>query len=115
MDWQSILATVWAAMNSPAGITAMAGVVLWLLNRLYTAKPLWAEYEGTLIAAVKQAEKLVPDDSPNKSLARLDAALKYALQVYESAKGRKATQAEVAELTNGIQMVHSDLEAGGQL
>jgi len=115
MDWTLILTTVWNALNSPAGITAMASLLIWGLNRLYAAKPLWAEYEGTLIAAVKQAEKLVPDDSPNKSLARLDTALKYVIGVYEEAKGRKATKAEVAQLTNGLQLVHAELEAGGQL
>lgn len=115
MDWTMIITTLWSALNSPAGITAMASVVLWGLNRLYTAKPLWAEYEGTLIAAVKFAEKSIDDSTTNKGLARLDAALKYALTVYESAKGRKATQAEVAQLTNGLQIVHAELEAGGQL
>jgi hypothetical protein len=64
-----------------------------------------------VIAGVKFAEKQIPDDSPNKGLARLDAALKYVLTVYESAQGRKATPAEVADLTNGIQITHAQLEA----
>ena len=32
---------LWAALNTPAGITAMAGVLIWLLNRLYAAQPTW--------------------------------------------------------------------------
>jgi hypothetical protein len=37
------------------------------------------------------------------------------LTVYESAQGRKATAAEVADLTNGIQITHAKLEANEAL
>ena len=50
MDWTTILGTVWSVINSPAGITVMASVVIYVLNKLYTAKPALAAYEGTLIA-----------------------------------------------------------------
>ena len=115
MAWDSILLSVWSAVNSPLGITMVAGALLWVLNKLYSVKPLWQQYEGAVIAAVKYAEKAVPDDSANTSLARLDAALKYVLQVYESAQGRKATEKEIADLTNGIQITHAQLEAKDQL
>jgi hypothetical protein len=115
MDWTTILATVWAALNSPTGITAMASVLIWALNKLYATKPLWQQFEGTVIAGVKFAEKQIDDTTPNKGLARLDAALKYVLTVYESAQGRKATAAEVADLTNGIQITHAKLEANESL
>jgi hypothetical protein len=115
MDWTTILATLWAALNSPAGITAMAGVLIWALNKLYATKPLWQQYEGAVIAGVKFAEKEIPDDTPNKGLARLDAALRYVLKVYESAQGRKARASEVADLTNGIQVTHAQLEMRGAL
>ncbi|MFQ5419717.1 MAG: hypothetical protein ACE5EY_05075, partial [Anaerolineae bacterium] len=49
----------------------------------------WAAFEGAIISGVKFAEKQVPDGTPNKGRARLDAALKYVLKVYEEAKGRK--------------------------
>lgn len=39
MDWTTILGTVWSVINSPAGITVMASVVIYVLNKLYTAKP----------------------------------------------------------------------------
>ena len=71
---EKALGIVWDVMNSPAGITAMAGVFLWLLNRLYAKKPLWKRFEGSIISAVRFAEKEIPDDTPGKSLARLDAA-----------------------------------------
>lgn len=115
MDWTNTLETLWAVLNSPAGITVMASALLWMLNKIYAAKPLWQQYEGALISAVKFAEKAIPDDTPNKSVARLDTALRYFLQVYESSQGRKATEKEISDLTNGLQIVHAKLEAGDQL
>ena len=115
MNWTGMLSGLWAVVNSPAGITLLATALLWLLGRLYAAKPLWQQYEGEIISAVKWAEKEIPDGTPNAGLARLDAALKMVVAVYEQARGRVATAAEVANLKNGIQVVHSDLEAAGTL
>jgi hypothetical protein len=115
MNAEEILILVWTAVNILVGITVVVGVFLWLLNRLYAAKPGWAAYEGAIISAVKFAEKEVPDDTPSKGLARLDAALKYVLKVYEEANGKRASAKTVAELKEGIQLVHNDLEKAGTL
>ena len=115
MNASSILETIWTVLNSPVGIAAIAGLLLWLLNRLYAAKPAWAKYEGTIIAAVRQAEKAVDDQTPNKSMARLDKALQYVLRVYEQVEGKSASDSVKAELAEGIQILHNDLEADGQL
>jgi hypothetical protein len=115
MDWQGILTTIWDALNSPVGIAAVAGLLLWLLNRLYAAKPGWAKYEGAIIAGVKFAEKQIPDDAESKGLRRLDAALRYVLKAYEEATGRRATAKVAAELKEGIQVKHAELEAAGNL
>jgi len=111
MNTADILKLVWEALNTPAGITVMAGLFLWLLNRLYAARPGWAAFEGAIISAVKFAEKEIPDGTPNKGLARLDAALK----VYEEARGRKPSARTVAELKEGIRIVHNELEKAGTL
>jgi len=115
MNWTAILELVWKLLNSPAGITAMAGVMLYLLNRLYTKKPLWAQFEGTIISAIKFAEKKILDGTPNKGLARLDAALKYVIGVYEKMKGKTPDAATTQELKEGIQIIHDKLEAAGTL
>lgn len=115
MNWTGLLSGLWAVVNSPAGITLLATVLLWLLGRLYTARPLWQQYEGEIISAVKWAEKEIPDETPNAGLARLDVALKLVVAVYEKARGRTATAAEVANLRNGIQLTHAELEAAGNL
>lgn len=115
MDMQMILEGIWSAVNSPIGIGAIAAVALWLLNRLYAARPQWQSYEGSIIAAIKFAEQEIPDDVPNKGLARLDAALRYVLQVYEEVNKRIASAKVVAELKEGIQIKHAELEKAGQL
>ena len=115
MDGKGILETVWAVLNSPAGIAAIAGLILWLLNRRYAAKPAWAKYEGAIISGIKYAEKQIPNDAANKSLARLDAALGYVLKVYQEANKRSASAKEIAEIKDGISVVHNELEAEGTL
>lgn len=110
-----VLQTIWQAINSPIGIAAVAGLVLWLLNRLYALKPAWKRFEGTIIAAIKYAEKQIPDDVDNKALNRLDAALRYVVKVYEEATDKQATPKIVADLKEGIQIKHAELEAAEAL
>ena len=115
MNWETILQSVWELLNSPVGIAAIAGMVLWLLNRLYAAKPAWAKYEGTIIAAVRQAEKAIDDNTPNKSMARLNNALQYVLRIYEQVEGKSASDSVKAELAEGIQILHNELQSDGVL
>jgi hypothetical protein len=115
MNVEEILKLVWTAMNTPFGIALAAGVFLWLLNRLYASKPKWAAYEGAIISGVKFAEKEVPDDTPNKGLARLNTALKYVLKVYQEVNGQRPSPEVRADLKEGIQIVHHDLEKAGTL
>ncbi|MBN2583067.1 MAG: hypothetical protein JXL80_08360 [Planctomycetes bacterium] len=115
MDWNGIWQVIWNVLNSPAVIAVLAGGLLIVLNRLYAAKPTWQAFEGTIIAAVKWAEKEIPDDTPNKAFNRLNAALNYVLKVYQEARGKPADAKTQAELREGIQIVHAELEASGNL
>ena len=115
MNVETITNGIWTVLNSPVVVMVLAGGLLWLLNRLYAAKPAWQAFEGTIIAGVKWAEKEIPDDAPNKSLSRLDAALNYVLRVYEEARGKQADTQTQAQLREGIQIVHAELEASGNL
>ena len=81
MNWQLILETIWAAVNSPAAIAAAAGLLIWLLNRLYAAKPEWKKFEGAIITAIELAEHEIPDTAENKGLKRLAAALQFARKI----------------------------------
>ena len=106
---------VWDFLNSAPGIAILAGLLLYVLNRIYAKKPLWEQFEGVIINAVKTAEKAIPDKTPNRSAARLDAALKLVVAAYEEYARRRASDAEVLALKNGISIVHNNLDAAGTL
>ena len=115
MDVTAILETIWSVVNSPAIIALLAGGLLWLLNKLYAKQPLWKQYEGTIIAGIKAAEKAIPDKTENKAARRLDEALKYVLAIITEREKRLATENEKAAIAEGIQIMHADLEAKGAL
>lgn len=110
-----ILTILWEILNTPAVITAFAGVLLWLLNRLYQSKPAWQAYEGAIIRGIRWAEKEIPDGTPNSHLARADQALKYTLALYEKIRGRPADGKAILDLQQGIEVLHAELEAAGAL
>ena len=105
-----MLNTLWEMWNSPFGITVAATVAIYFLNIVFNRKPAWAAYKGTVIAAIRYAEKAIDDKTENKSLARLDEALKYVIKVIEEAEGRKVTGPELQEIKEGIQIVHNEIE-----
>ena len=107
--------TILTALNSPIIIAALAGLLLWSLNRLYASRPGWAKYEGSIISAIKFAEQKISDTVESKGLKRLDAALKYVTKIYEEANGRRASNKVVADLKEGIQLTHNKLDAEGTL
>ena len=115
MHWQTVWDVIWAALNSPVGITTVASLALWALNKIYAAKPEWQQYEGALIKAVRWAEREIPDDTANKHMKRADSALRYALAAYERMNGFRASQRMREQLAQGIEIVHSDLEGAGLL
>ena len=102
MNYENIL----QLLNSPLVISGIAAVVLWGLTKLYTKKPLWEAYEGTIISAVKWAEKFIDDDTENAGLKKLDCALKYVIRVYEEYTKKRASAKVVQELKEGVQIVH---------
>ena len=97
---------LWVFINSPFGITIVVGI----FANVIAMKPLWKRYEGTIIAAIKYAEKLIPDDTENKSKARLDAALKYVLEIFERVNQRSITEKEKHELIEGINLTHDKID-----
>ena len=115
MNWEFIGGVVWAALNSPVGITMAASAALWLLNKVYAARPEWQKYEGALIKAVRWAEKEIPDGTTNQHLKRADLALQYVLAAYERINGFRADSRTREQLAQGVEIVHSDLEVSGAL
>ena len=94
----------------------IAALVRWLAGWLLTTTGLkFKKYEGWAITAVKAAEKLIPDDATNKSIRKLDAALRIFGEKYEAATGVKPSARALVEIENLVTMVHAKLEAGDQL
>lgn len=96
---------LWAFLNSPLGIAIIAFVLALVVSSRYV-RPYWQKFEGTIVAAVRWAEKTIPDNAQNKSVARLDEALRYVLTVHDAMKKRTATAKQIANLKEGIQIVH---------
>jgi len=101
-----ILATIWTLLQTPQAI----GVILLIwgssLALLFAKRPKWQQYydryRGTLVEAVKFAEKTIPDGTDNKSAARADEALKYVLKIIG--------KADEKELKQAINVVHAEVE-----
>ena len=110
-----VLAAVWTIANSPAGVTAIAGIVLWALNKLYAWRPEWQAYEGAIIRGVRWAEKEIPDGSENTHLRRADLALQYAIRAYERMNGYRADARMREQLAQGVEVVHAELESANVL
>ncbi len=93
----------------------MAGV-FWLLARLDPFEDKWRKWEGSIITAIKLAEKQIADDTPDAGLAKLDAALRFVLKAYaEANNGKEAPAKLVEQIKQGIQIKHADLDRFGGL
>jgi len=115
MTASAIISVLWAFLNSPVGLTIVGGLILLALNRLYASKPSWAKYEGVIMTAIQYAEKAIPDDTPNKGAAKLDAALRYVLKAHQATTGNDLRGAKIDGIREGIQIVHAHLKATGTL
>lgn len=101
---------IWEVLNSPLVISMLASGLVLILNAIYAKKPLWKSYEGTIMSAIRYAEKAIPDGTPNGGVAKLDEALKFVLKVYEARTGTQATSAVTAELKEAIQVAHASTD-----
>ena len=107
----SLAQLLWAFVNSPLGLTAVAGAVLFILSKVFLSKPQWKvlveQYGPSFLAAVKYAEKQIPDDTPNKGLARLDEACKYLIKL----QPHLASSGDKAAIKDAMTAVHAKAEA----
>lgn len=76
----------------------------------------WKLFEGSIITAIKLAEKQIGSDTPNAGVAKLDAALHHVLKDYaEAHRGRKPSRGLVKQIRQGIQIKHNELDRWGGL
>lgn len=106
----AFLTALWAFVNSPVGLTLIGAIAAWAIARLFAWQPAWEPWRGTIIAAIRYAERIIPDDTQNSAAAKLDAALKHVLLVYQTREGKPppATLREAFE--EGIQVIHNEIE-----
>jgi soluble cytochrome b562 len=112
--------SVSAFFNTPTGFailwTAIVGFIIYLASKYNPFVEVWKKYEGSIIAGIRFAEKSIDDSSENKSLAKLDAALKYVIKAYESAnKGKSPSETLINAFKEGIQIKHDQMERVGTL
>lgn len=100
---------------SSAGIAAVIGSLLWFARRLFGDTPRWAAFEGAIIEAVRLAEKVIPDDAENKSVRRLNNALKRVLSEYTERTGKAPSRKVAFDFREGIRIVHDVMSASGEL
>ena len=109
----------WNIITSQAGIAILTvlamGLAAWVKAKYFPASTAWTAVEGYIISGIKIAEKVIPDTTENKSLAKADKALGYVISAYEAAKGKKPSAALVEQIKNAIPIVHNELEAAGTL
>jgi len=73
------------------------------------------KYEGWAIAAVKAAEKAIPDDVPHKGARKLDYAFQLFTKKYEQAVGREVGAEESAKIDAWMSEIHEVLAEAGTL
>lgn len=111
---ENILAYIWKMMNTPAGVAFVASILVTILGKIFTAKPAWkklvTKYGPSLMAAVKYAEKSIPDNTESKGLRRLDVALCYVIDLEPKLKTASADN-----IKNALTAVHTQAETNGNL
>lgn len=97
-------------------VLALLGNLLLFLVAFRASTPTWKVYEGSIITAIRLAEKAIPDDTPHAGLRRLDEALRFVVEVYsEQHDGRQPSDSLIHHLREGIQIMHDELERRGVL
>lgn len=120
MDTSALVESLTGFFNSGFGFAitwlVMVGVFLWLASKFNPFHEKWKEWEGSIITAIKLAEKEIPDGTPSAGLAKLDAALRFVLKAYADAnKGKQPPAKLVEQIKQGIQIKHADLDRFGGL
>lgn len=102
--------TILGLLNSPIGYAIVGFIILFVINKIFDAKPQYAKYEGWIISAIKMAEKAIKDEVENAGLKKADQALQYFIKAYTDAKGKAPSRRLMNEVKNGIPVIHDKLE-----
>lgn len=107
--------TLLGFLAQPYTVMILVGLLVAATTYLFTRNPAWAKYEGLMITAVKMAEKLIPDDTPNKSMQRANAALLEFIAQYKRVYNAAPSRSLLLDVEANLPLVHADLESNGNL
>ena len=108
---EMVLNLFWEFLNSAVGVTIIATAGMVLLNKLFAIKPEWKKYEGSIIQAIRWAEKAtIPTGTANPHLWKFNVALQHVLKAYEDKENYKPTNGILQGLIGGIEITHARLE-----
>lgn len=102
--------TIWSLINSPIGWSITGFIILFVINKLFAAKPAWAKYEGPIISAIKWAEKAINDDTESAGMKKADEALKFFIKSYTQARGKTPSDKIIEQVQLGMPIVHDKIE-----
>lgn len=112
---QALMNVAVALLNTDTVMAlAVTAVVGFLVSR-FAKDSRFKKFEPLLITAVKLAEQAVPDDTPNKGLARADAAMRYFVDQYAKVTGVTANKSVVEAAALALPRIHEMLEKDGTL
>lgn len=97
-------------LNSPVVVTFLVATLVALFKKWVDMRPNVDKYRGMMISFVKNAEKMVPEDTENRGLVKLNIVLTTLGEVFEKIEGKKLTEKELAEFENEISLIHNELE-----
>lgn len=113
MAFSVILALVTStAIIAMAVKTGVDRLVAWLKTESGLK---WKPYVGYAMVAVKAAEAYIPDDTDNKSAAKLDYAARLVIKRYEDATKETVTLVDVAQVKSLVEEVLETVKINGTL
>jgi hypothetical protein len=98
------------------GMASVFVLVFWTLGKIDPFNEKWRQWEGSIITAIKRAEKKVPSETPHAGATKLNTALDHVLKDYADANGGKKPAKRLRQqLRQGIQTKHAELDRFGEL
>lgn len=104
MEYEKILVVV-----VPLVVGALAYLLALYLKKNPDKFSLYELYWPVFVDAIKAAERIIPDDVPNKALAKFDLAMKHILEEIVRREGGFLTKEQIDEVKVGVTKAHQEL------
>ena len=114
MNIDNVLEMAWKLVNSDFGFAMVLSVTAFIINKIYAAKPQWQiyadKYRGTIVSAIRQVEKTIPDNVDNKHVRRFDTALKIVCEGIARAEGTTPNAVDTRAIAEAINALHNEIK-----